>query len=120
MSEKHNPVKKSSVVRESSWVKQLSVDKILSPTSLKVSGYFSGNFKDNLGEHFSEDFNFMHILTKKFGKICINFENIFLGGLRRHLQYQFPHSKFVKFYVKLLLKLSGTDIKYRINLLRRL
>jgi hypothetical protein len=35
-------VKKSSVVRESSWVKQLTVDKILTPTSLKVSGY---NFK---------------------------------------------------------------------------
>jgi hypothetical protein len=118
MSVKQTPVKKSSVVRESSWVKQLSVDKILSPTSLKVSGYFSGNFSDNLSEHSSE--YFMHILTKKSGKTCINFENIFLGGLRRHLQYQIPHSKFVKFYVKLLLKLSGIDIKYRINLLRRL
>jgi hypothetical protein len=118
MSEKHTPVKKNSVVRESSWVKQVSVDKILSPTSLKVSGYFSGNFSDNVSEHFSE--YFMHILTKKSGKICINFENSFLGGLRRHLQYQFPHSKFVKFYVKLLLKLRETDIKYRINLLIRL
>jgi hypothetical protein len=97
MSGKHTPVKKSSVVRVSSWVKQLSVDKIVSLTSLKVSGYFSGNFSDNLSENFSE--YFMHILTKKSGKIFINFENIFLGGLRRHLQYQFPHSKFVKFYV---------------------
>jgi hypothetical protein len=44
----------------------------------------------------------MHILTNKSGKICINSENIFLGGLRRHLQYKFPHSKFVKFYVTLL------------------
>jgi hypothetical protein len=34
---------KSSVVRESLWVKQLSVDKILSPTSSKVSGYFCRN-----------------------------------------------------------------------------
>jgi hypothetical protein len=48
------------------------------------------------------------------------FRKHFLGGLRRHLQYQFPHSKFVKFYLKLLLKLSGTDIKHRINLLRKL
>jgi hypothetical protein len=76
MSEKHTPVKKSSVDRESSWVKQLSVDKILSPTSLKVSGYFSGKFSDNLSEHSSEFL--MHILTKKSGKICINFEIIFL------------------------------------------
>jgi hypothetical protein len=83
-SEKHIPVKKNSVVRESSWEKQLSVDKILSPTSLKVSGYFSGNFCDNLSEHFSE--YLMRILTKKAGEICINFEIIFLGGLRRHLQ----------------------------------
>jgi hypothetical protein len=66
---------KSSVVRESSWVKQLNVDKILSPTSLKVSGFLSGKFSDNLSELFSE--YLMHILTKKSGKICINFENIF-------------------------------------------
>jgi hypothetical protein len=52
-----------------------SVDKILSPTSLKVNGYFSGKFNDNLNEHFSE--YLIHILTKKSGKICINFENIF-------------------------------------------
>jgi hypothetical protein len=49
------------------------------------------------------------------------FRKQFLGVLRRHLQYQIPHSKFVKFYVKLLfLKLSGIDIKHRINLLREL
>jgi hypothetical protein len=30
------------------------------------------------------------------------------------------NSKFVKLYVKLLLKLSGTDIKHRINLLKEL
>jgi hypothetical protein len=99
MSEKHTPVKKSSVVRESSWVKQLSVDKILSPTSLMVSDYFSVKFSDNLSEHFSE--YLMHILTIKSGKMY-QFRKHFLGGLRRHLQYQFPHSKFVKFYVKLL------------------
>jgi hypothetical protein len=116
MSEKHTPVKKSSVVRESSWAKQLSVDIILSPTSLKVSGYFSGKYSDNISEHFCKYL----ILTKKSGKICINFKNFFLGGLRLHLQYQFPYSKFVKFYVNLLLKLSGTDIKHRINLLREL
>jgi hypothetical protein len=85
---------------------------MVSLTSLKVSGYFS----DNLSEYFSE--YLMHIQTEKFGKICINFENIFLGGLRRHLQYEFPHSKFVKFYVTLLLKLSGTDLKHRIDLLK--
>jgi hypothetical protein len=54
------------------FMEHFSVDKIFSPTSLKVSDYFS----DNLSEHFSE--YFMHILTKKSGKICINFENIFL------------------------------------------
>jgi hypothetical protein len=44
-------------------VKQLSVDKILSPTSLKVSEYFS----DNLSEHFSEYlmFMFMFIIKKE-------------------------------------------------------
>jgi hypothetical protein len=88
MSEKHTPVKKSSDVRESSWVKQLSVDKILSPTSLKVSG----NFSDNLSEHFSE--YFMHILTKKSGKICINFEKIFLGGLRVETPFAISISSF--------------------------
>jgi hypothetical protein len=57
---------KKLVVRESSWVKQFSVDKMFSPTSLKVSDYFS----DYLSEHFSE--YLMHILTNKSGKICIN------------------------------------------------
>jgi hypothetical protein len=48
------------------------------------------------------------------------FRKYFLGGLKRHLQYKFPHSKIVKFYVTLLLKLTETDIKHRINLLRGL
>jgi hypothetical protein len=52
MSEKHTPIKKGSVIRESSWVKQLSVDKILSPTSLKVSDYFSDNLSEHLNEYF--------------------------------------------------------------------
>jgi hypothetical protein len=88
-------------------VKQLSGDKILSSTSLKVRGYFNGIFSDNLSEHFSE--YLMHILTKKSGKICINFENIILGGLRRHLQY--------KFHIKTK---WNRCLKHKINLLKGL
>jgi hypothetical protein len=60
-------------------VKQLSVGKILSPTSLKVSDYFSGKFSDNLSKHFIE--YLMHKLTKKPEKKIYQFRKHFFGWL---------------------------------------